>query len=120
MPEQASDLLQKARQSLIQARQRLQTPTPPALRECSDLIRDTLQIVKEANAVMPAGTEAQEALREMANCVRREVSEVQSLLLSSFSFFAGWARMHNGEFTGYRPEGPRLEVVPGQRLRLEG
>ncbi len=109
--------LEQARRALDVVKRLLLKPSPDALLKCQPHLEeaiDSMRVLEQAVAAAPA----QAGVRSQLETLRRELAEVNALLVAAGTFYANWARLLAPDETvnyaragmAAAPAGPQLVV----------
>jgi hypothetical protein len=111
--------LNGARARVAQMRSALLNPTPEAIEECLPGLAEAADMLGRVQQDLAAGAERHNIFMDM-QALRRELAELNQLIVRGAGFYGGWAKLLGAATGGYMASGEAAPVKPASKIFIRG
>jgi hypothetical protein len=111
--------LNTARARVAQMRSALLNPTPEAIEECLPGLAEAADMLGHVQLDLAAGGERHNIFMDM-QALRRELAELNQLIVRGAGFYGGWAKLLGAATGGYMASGEAAAVKPAGTISIRG
>ncbi len=113
------ETLPTARARVARMRSALLNPTPEAIEECLPGLAEAADLLGRVQQDLAAGAERHNIFMDM-QALRRELAELNRLIVRGAGFYGGWAKLLGAATGGYVASGEAAPVKPAGTISIRG